>query len=104
MWHSYAKDFPKTSRYSLGGKIDNLFADLIESAYTAGYLPKTEKLPFISQSINKLNLLNFFMQIAWELKAINNNKYQNISLSLNEIGRMLGGWRNKIQNETSARK
>ena len=88
----------------MGGKIEGLFADLIEYSYTAGYLPKTEKLPFISQAINKLNLLNFFLQIAWELKAIDNNKYQNISLLLNEIGRMLGGWRNKIKNETSARK
>lgn len=67
-------------------------------------LPKAEKLPFVTKSVNKLNLLNFFLQIAWEIKAIDSQKYQNISLSLNEIGRMLGGWRNKLQNETSARK
>jgi hypothetical protein len=88
----------------LGGKIDGLFSDLIESAYTAGYLPQTEKLPFIEKSIDKLNLLNFFMQIAWELKAFDNNKYKNISLLLNEIGRMLGGWRKRIKKETSAPK
>lgn len=104
LWHSYVKNLPKTSHYSLGGKIEGLFTDLIESTYTAGYLPKLEKLPFIGKSINKLNLLNFFLQIAWELKAIDNNKYQNISLQLNEIGRILGGWRNKIKTETSARK
>jgi len=104
LWHDYVKNFPKTSRYSLGGKIEGLFADLIESSYTAGYLPKNEKLPSIEKSISKLNLLNFFLQIAWELKAIDNNKYLNLSLLLNEIGRMLGGWRNKIKNETSAQK
>ena len=104
LWYDYVKNFPKTSRYSLGGKIDGLFADLIESSYIAGYLPKTEKLPSIEKSINKLNLLNFFLQIAWELKAIDDKKYLNLSLLLNEIGRMLGGWRNKIKNETSALK
>ena len=103
-WHEIIRHFPKTSRYTLGGKIDSLFIELIESAYSAGYLAKTEKLPAINKAIGRLNLLNFFLQVAWEIKSLDNGKYQNLSLPLNEIGRMLGGWRNKIIKETSAQR
>ena len=104
LWQEYAKHFPKISRYSLGGKIDCLFAEMMEFIFTASYLPKTEKLPFIQKSINKCDLLKFFLQVAWEIKALDNHKFSTLSQSINEIGRMLGGWHNKIKKETSANK
>jgi len=40
----------------------------------------------------KLDLLKFFLQIAWEIKSLDNKKYILLSERLNEIGKMLGGW------------
>lgn len=104
LWQEYTKYFPKISRYSLGGKADSLFIEMLELVFTAGYLPRTEKLPFIQKAINKSDLLKFFLQISWEVKALDNKKFTTISESINEIGRMLGGWHNKIKKETSAQK
>lgn len=84
--------FPKKSRYTLGGKIDALFLEAAESVYTAGYMNKEEKSAYIQKAIGKFDLLKFFLQIAWETKALDNARYEALSEPLTEIGRMLGGW------------
>ena len=48
---------------------------------------------YFSRTIAKLDNLKFFMQLAWESKLIPTEKYANLSKELEEIGRMLGGWR-----------
>lgn len=42
----------------------------------------------------------FFLQIAWEIKALDNKKYIMLSECLNEIGRMLGGWIKGLKSKT----
>ncbi len=93
MWHEFLQHFPRLSRYSLGLKIDNLFTEILELTFLAKYTAKNEKLPLIEKAIAKLDLLKFFLQISWNIKALDNKKYIRISEPLNEIGKMLGGWR-----------
>jgi len=84
--------FPKTSRYTLGIKIDGLFIEITELFFTAAHLNKEQKLPFVQKAAVKLDLLKFFLQISWEIKTLDNRKYLAISTPLSEIGKMLGGW------------
>jgi hypothetical protein len=93
---------PKKSRFTLGNKIDWLFIEIIELLYTASYLNKQEKIPYLKKSIRRLDVLKFFFQVAWEIKILDNKKYITISGCLNEIGRMLGGWVRGIENKTPA--
>ena len=53
----------------------------------------------LSRTIAKLDNLKFFMQLAWESKLIPTEKYVNLSKDLEEIGRMLGGWRKGLQDK-----
>lgn len=69
-----------------------MFLDTIELLFTATYVAREHKQPILAKASAKLDLLKFFLQIAWEIKALNANKYTALSESLNEIGRMLGGW------------
>lgn len=92
MWHEFLPHFPKTSRYTLGSKIDSLFIETVESVIKALHLSKGEKLIYLIQASVKLDLLKFFLQTAWEIKALDNKKYIRLSEKLDEIGRMLGGW------------
>jgi len=103
LWDEFKNHFPKKSRYTLGAKIDTLFIDTIELLFIASYLGKEQKLPYLQKAGGKLDLLKFFLQIAWELKAIDNNKYIILSRQLDEIGKMIGGWIRGIQNKTLAR-
>lgn len=45
LWHEFLPHFPKTSRYTLGGKIDSLLIEITEYVIIASYLRKDEKLP-----------------------------------------------------------
>ena len=92
LWHEFLSHFPKDSRYTIGGKIDNLFLETIESIIKASYSDKLEKLISLKTASGKLDFLKFFLQLAWEIKSLDNKKYISLSEKLDEIGKMLGGW------------
>ena len=94
--------FPKTSRYSLGSKIDSLFLEGIEAIFLAGYSNQMEKIIYLQKASLKLDSLKFFLQVSWEIKALDNKKYIKLSEHLNEVGKMLGGWMKQFQKETPA--
>jgi hypothetical protein len=92
LWHEFLPHFSKTTRYTLGIKIDSLFIEATENIFTASRSVKDQKLPFLQKASAKLDLLKFFLQIAWEIKSMDSKKYIIISQHLDEIGKMLGGW------------
>lgn len=93
---------PKDARYTLGIKIDNLFVETIEFVFVASYLGKNQKLPYVQKAAAKLDLLKFFLQIIWEIKALDNKKYAMVSEKLDRIGKMLGGWFRQLNKENPA--
>ena len=92
LWHGFLPNFQKDSRYTIGTKIDSLFLETIELIIKASYSDKVEKLISLKSASVKLDLLKFFLQIAWEIKSLDNKKYILLSEKLDEIGKMLGGW------------
>lgn len=96
LWYSFLPHIPKSARYTLGSKIDSSLIETTEAVFTASFLAKEKKLPYIERAAAKLDLAKFFLQIAWEIKALDNKKYLLISEQLGEIGRMLGGWLRQI--------
>lgn len=100
LWHEFLRHFPKTSRYTLGSKIDALFVEVTELVIIASYLSRKEKMPLLRQGVTKLDLLKFFLRVAWEIKALDNKKYIALSEYLDEVGKMLGGWIKHLSKET----
>ncbi|MEX1063782.1 MAG: four helix bundle protein [Candidatus Paceibacterota bacterium] len=97
IWHEYLLKLPKTTRYTLGTKIDNIFATTIENIFIASLKDRSQKLGYLTTASDRLDLLKFFLQIAWEIKALDNKKYITLSKKLNEIGKMLGGWQKQTK-------
>lgn len=95
---------PKIHRYSLGNKIDSFFATIIESIATASFLLREEKLPYIHLAIRKVDTLKIFLMILWETKSIDDKKYINLSIKINEIGKMLNGWNGQLIKQNSPNK
>ncbi len=83
---------PKDSRYTLGIKIDRALLETVELLFNASYVKKELKLPYLEKATNRLDLAKFFLQILWEIKAIDQKKYIALSENLNELGKMIGGW------------
>ena len=66
----------------------------------AGYAPKEQKSSLLKCTSGKLDVLKFFLQLAWEMKILENSRYEAISAPLDEAGRMLDGWRKQAANKT----
>ncbi len=101
LWQDTVAHIPKLHRYTFGGKIDRLFLEILEILFRAQYLKPEEKLRYLIAGDGKLDLLKFFLQIGWENKLIDTKKYSALSEELNEIGRMLGGWKKGIEAKLS---
>ena len=104
LWHDYLQVLPKTHRHSLGQRIDNFFIEIIESIATASYIAREEKLPFVRASIRKLDTIKILMMILWETKSFDDKKYIALSMPIDEIGKMLGGWSGQLQKQTLPKK
>ncbi len=88
----------------LGQKIEQAFLDTLELAFCLSYMSVEHKLPMLNKAITKLDILKFFIQLAWENKLISTNKYSDIVSRLGEIGRQFGGWKKGLQIKTNSPK
>ena len=87
-------------RFTLGSKIDEIFLSSIEYCFLASYSKITEKIILLDRCISRVDLLKLLIELAWDIHALDNKKYAEISERLFEIGRMLGGWRRQLINKT----
>jgi hypothetical protein len=95
----------RDARYTLGIKIDNLLIETADLIYSANYASKGGKLPYLEQAARRLDLAKFFLEVLWEIKGLDGDKYIALSERLFEIGKMLGGWiRQTAAKETPASK
>lgn len=101
LWYGYYQTIPKPHRHSLGARVDNLFIDTIEAVASAGFLPRTEKQPYVRLGIRKLDTLKVLLMVLWESKSLDNKKYTALSMPLDEIGKMLGGWNGQLAKQNS---
>jgi hypothetical protein len=100
LWFKILTDFPKVHRYNLGGKIEGYFLGLLENIFTAIYLTGEKKYLELCLAIVKLDGVKFFFQLAWENKCLPNERYAELSEKINEVGRILGGWKKGLENKT----
>jgi hypothetical protein len=101
LWHEYHSKLPKIHQYTLGGKVDTLFVEIMEAGSAAAFLPKTEKVPFVRLSIRKLDAVKLLLLVLWESKSLDTKKYAALSAKVEEVGRMLGGWAGQLQKQSS---
>lgn len=101
VWFQYYQIVPKTHRHSLGQRIDTLFVEAIEATVTAAFLSRAEKLPYVRLALRKIDTIKVFLMMLWETKSLDDKKYISLSKSLNEIGKMLGGWAGQLIKQNS---
>ena len=98
VWMNIVPHIPKGARYTVGERIENKFLDLLEFSYTAYFTPKDKKKEKITECILVLDILKFLISVTWEAKLISHNQYGETALKLDEIGKMLGGWKKSLEN------
>jgi hypothetical protein len=98
VWMNITPHIAKGARYTIGARIENKFLDLLEMSYLAYFTQKEKKAEKITECILVTDTLKFLVSVAWEGKLISNNHCQTVAISLEEIGKMLGGWRKSLDN------
>jgi len=88
----------------VGERIDALFIEIMEQLSAAAFLPRDQKLPHIRLAIRKLNTVSLLLMVLWETKSLRDKKYIALSVPLDEIGKMLGGWQGQLQKQNSPEK
>ena len=96
LWYGYYQTLPKAHRHTLGGRIDTLFIEAVEAIASATFLSKPEKQPWVRLAIRKIDTLKVFLLILWETKSLDTKKYIALSVPLEEVGKMLGGWNGQL--------
>lgn len=80
-----------------------LFIEIIEAITAASFLARGEKIPYVRRAIQKLDTLKILLMVLWETKALTNKRYAALSLPLDEVGKMLGGWNGQLTKQNSPR-
>ncbi|OGZ63076.1 MAG: hypothetical protein A2639_02865 [Candidatus Staskawiczbacteria bacterium RIFCSPHIGHO2_01_FULL_34_27] len=97
--HKKIEKFPKTSRYSLGQKIENSILDLLETIYLANIQIKTLREPVLHKASAKCELVKILIRLAYDTGVIDNTStYVSAQAKMQEIGKMLGGWIKYMRN------
>lgn len=107
VWFEYYPTIPKIHRYTLASRIDGVLIEAIEMTSTAGFTPKTEKLPYLRVAIRKLDTVKILLLVLWETKSLDNKKYIALSEKLSGAGKDLGAWHGSLvakQNSPSQRR
>ncbi len=94
----------KLHRATIGNRIGNMFLEIIELSYHAYYAKTNEKIELIIQTMKKLDTMKLLITIAWEGKLIQNGHYTELSEELQEISKMLGGWKKGIESKLNETK
>jgi len=98
-WYATRDKFPKKARYTLGDRIDNRFLALLELMCMAQYQRPSEKAQTLGRAAATLDTLKMLLQLAWEIRALDNARYAEISEGLDDAGKQLGGWRKGIETK-----
>ena len=82
--------FPKRVRFTFSSRIDNLALDVVEDLVEARYARrKADRLRRINLKLERLRVL---LRLCHELTYLPHGSYEFAMRSLDEVGRMVGGW------------
>ncbi len=101
LWHEYHLTLPKVHRHTFGERVDVLFIEIIEATSSAAFLPKSEKLPWVRVATRKLDTLKLMLMILWESGSLLDKKYVALSVKVDTVGKMFGGWQGQLQKQNS---
>jgi hypothetical protein len=102
IWLPICRNLPKSERYNLGQKIDGLLVEILETLHRASFSQIQPKITLLGEVLIKVDSLRFFIQLCWELKLLPTNNFTQIGGEVEEVGKMIGGWRKGLLAKTSA--
>ena len=92
LWLIPALDkFPRSQRFLLGDRIESAALDVLDRLIAATYTRERARL--LAEANLGLERLRFLVRLATELRHLDRARYEHAARSLDEIGRLVGGWK-----------
>jgi hypothetical protein len=85
------ENFPKSYRFTVGDRLTTNGLDLLASLVEAAYSRRKEML--LELASQKVNAIRYLLRLAKDLHLMSIDSYGFSAENLDEIGRMVGGWR-----------
>ena len=100
LWEEFVGDlldrtarFPKGVRFTFATRMENLALDVLEELVEARYASGRSKQEALRRADARLGRLRVLVRLAHARRLLAASGYEHVSRSLDECGRMLGGWR-----------
>jgi hypothetical protein len=91
LWLVPAVDrFPKAHKFVLGDRILNIALDILESLVEATFT--RDRRGHLARANLGIDKLRFLLRMAADFKFLDRRRYEHAARSLDEIGRLIGGW------------
>jgi hypothetical protein len=91
----------RSERFGIGDRLDRLWLDLLDAVRKAAYATPIEKIPALNTALREIDAVRFFLQIAWESGLMAQSHFISLASDIEEIGRMVGGWKRGLIAKTS---
>ena len=82
--------FPKKVRFTFSDRIITLAVDVVEDLVEARY--STQKMLILKRADLRLEKLRVLLRLTHQLGYLPHAGYEHAAKSVNEVGKMLGGW------------
>jgi four helix bundle protein len=87
---NHTNKFPKSHRFSVAVRLENGMLEFLRQISIANHRKK--KLPLLQLADEELLALKINLRLSHDLRFISTSSYEYAIKSLEEIGKMLGGW------------
>jgi hypothetical protein len=82
--------FPKNQRFIFGQRLADRAMDILELLVEAAY--SHHKADLLARVNRDIEVLRWLVRMATDRKVLTGRQYEHCCMSLNECGRMVGGW------------
>lgn len=83
--------FPRSQKFLLGDRIQSTALDVLERLIEATYT--RQRTYMLEQANLGVEKLRFLFRLATDLRHVDTRRYEHAARTLDEIGRLVGGWR-----------
>ena len=85
-----AAKFPKSRRYSLGSRMEDVALDILMKLVEANY--SKQKANLLQQTNQDIDKMRYLVRLSKDFCLLSNKQYEYISQELTDLGRQVGGW------------
>ena len=84
------ENFPRDQKFTLGDRMQKTALDVLEALIEATYT--RERRVHLNRANLGLEKLRFFVRLAAEMDFVDARRYEHAARSIDETGRLAGGW------------